>query len=334
MQHSPDAGSHDGISGRSGEPSGYRPRLRVSKTYFPGAKTFFYYRGDNKPEFIYANRDVTREGAGTARLLWLFLFIPILAIVIFGLFSTVVKIPGKVTGYKDLSIRIDDRADVLSDSEEENLADKFEVFQYKTGITPALITVNDEDWIRNYDELEHYAYDLYVNTFEDEYHWLFVYSQPKVTDAGSDDWFWEGIQGDQTDGILTARKTTIFNNSVQRKLLKDDCTVGDAFSEAVNDLNGTVMDAEISLLKIPPFLIAIAIIVFGMFVAIDFHPFRARKFKKMVDCSGEIIKQEACEYCGGIYIVGHHTSCPYCQAPVKPHDFTVDGDGKITGIIK
>ncbi|MBR6959117.1 MAG: hypothetical protein IKH76_01420, partial [Clostridiales bacterium] len=292
------------------------------------------YGSDNKPEFLYANMDVTKVGSGAKGLLWLILFVPLLIFLILGFSKTMFDIPVKLGSYPDTKIVIDDRTGILSPVEEENLRDKFEVFQYKTNITPAMITVNNEDWNKNYTSLENYAYDLYVNTFDDESHWLFVYSQPVNKTSGFVDWYWEGMQGDLTDKILTPGKTTRFNNNVQRKLLKDDYTVGDAFAEAVNELSGTVMEVNVNWFLMPFALIALGIVGLCAFFVIDYHPFRAKKFRKMVDCSGEVIRQEACEYCGGTYVVGHHTSCPYCAAPVRPHDLAVDGEGRITGIIK
>ena len=332
--HSSHHSSHSGSRSRGGSSFSYTPRLRTSKTYFPGARTFFYYNDDNKPEFLYANMDVTKVGSGAMGLLWLIFYVPLVFIFGVGMYVCMFDIPKKLDSYPDTRIIIEDRIGVLSEQEKENLRDKFEVFRYKTNITPALITVNNETWQKNYTILENYAYDLYVNTFDDESHWLFVYSEPETPDPDFNDWYWEGMQGDDTDKVLDAGKTTKFNNNVQRNLLKKDCTVGEAFSEAVNDLSATVMDVHVNWFVLPVFIMVFTVIALSAIGTIDFHPFRAKKFKKMVDCSGEVIKQEACEYCGGTYVVGHHTSCPYCAAPVTPHDYTVDGDGRITGIIK
>ena len=312
----------------------YTPRLKTSKTYFPGAKTFFCYNEDNKPEFLYANKDITKEGSNAKGLLWLILFVPLAILIGAGIFYLMFDIPVKLGPYPDTKLIIDDRAGVLSAKEEDSIRDKFEVFRYKTNITPAIITVNNEDWQGHYTILENYAYDLYVNTFDDECHWLFVYSEPKDKSSGQSDWYWEGMQGTDTDKILTASKTTKFNNNVQRNLLKEDCTTGEAFSEAVNDLSATVMDSNIHWFYIPVALVIFGVIFLCAFHVINYHPIRAKKYRNMIDCSDEIVKQEACEFCGGIYIVGHHTNCPYCQAPVKAHDLTVDGNGRITGIIK
>ena len=59
----------------------------------------------------------------------------------------------------------------------------------------------------------------------------------------------------------------------------------------------------------------------------------SKHYSQAVECPETFVDQEACEYCGGIYIVGLNTSCPHCGAPVKPHDYTVDGNGNITNII-
>ena len=52
----------------------------------------------------------------------------------------------------------------------------FHLFRDKTGVTPAIITVDNREWKGYYNDLENYAYDRYVNMFPDEKHWLIVYS--------------------------------------------------------------------------------------------------------------------------------------------------------------
>ena len=70
--------------------------------------------------------------------------------------------------YSDHEIKIIDEAKVLGDTTE--LYDTLETFHDKSGITPAVITVNNEDWNRQYSDLESYAYDRYLMEFDDEMH--------------------------------------------------------------------------------------------------------------------------------------------------------------------
>ena len=68
--------------------------------------------------------------------------------------------------------------------------------------------------IVKYKDLEKYAYDLYVNTYDDEYHWVIIYSEPKNADPNFNDWYFEGMQGDFTDPILSTSVTRKFNKTV------------------------------------------------------------------------------------------------------------------------
>ena len=70
-----------------------------------------------------------------------------------------------------------------------------------------------------------------------------------------------------------------------------------------------------------------------MLLCTDFHPIREHNYRKAEVVDSKFVDQEACEYCSGIYVVGYHTKCPHCGAPVKPHDFYTDADGNIINIV-
>ena len=75
----------------------------------------------------------------------------------------------------DHTIIIKDEANVIND--EAALKKELERFRDKTGVTPSVVTVHNETWA-NYGRLEEYAYDRYLREFDDEMHWLIVYSEP------------------------------------------------------------------------------------------------------------------------------------------------------------
>ncbi len=104
-------------------------------------------------------------------------------------------------------------------------------FEDETGISPYVLTVYDEDW-KNYDELWEYAYDEYYDLFDDEQHFLIVYSEPEnAAKLDFVDWSWEGIQGDDTDRILTESNMEIFNKDLHDNFLRDNVSVGEAFEK-------------------------------------------------------------------------------------------------------
>ena len=105
-------------------------------------------------------------------------------------------------------------------------------FREKTGITPALTTTS---WVTSMfwpASLEDYAYSDYVTKFKDEKHWLIVYQ--------SKDNF-EGMQGDETDNILTKEVTKKFNYAFHDYLVKDN-TLTESLVKAFDDITPKIMD--------------------------------------------------------------------------------------------
>ena len=123
---------------------------------------------------------------------------------------------------------IEDNIGIIDDMDslEKTLMD----FENITGITPHIITVHDSYWDQDYDDLVGYSYDLYMNHFTDEQHFLIVYSEPDdAENLESADWKWEAMQGDDTDSVLTEFNFVIFQEDLQRKLMNEENSVGEAF---------------------------------------------------------------------------------------------------------
>ena len=109
----------------------------------------------------------------------------------FSMFAEAYHHPHKLPQNYDYKIVVEDKANVLGNTAE--LRNSLVAFYNRTGISPAVITVENSDWQGNYSDLENYAYDLYVNHFADESHWLIVYSTPDgySSSDGFEDWYWE-----------------------------------------------------------------------------------------------------------------------------------------------
>jgi len=323
MPHSSGGGSHGG-GGHGGHGGGHGGGgARSSSRPFTGAKRYVYYSG-KKPHIIYADYDVTKDSTSFALL--------IMGAVMFFIFGFTMLIPAAVAFFPpvkktmeyDTEIIIEDRAQIISESEEDALMEELEEFRNKTGITPAFFTVNNEDWEKEYKNLEKYSYDLYLDEFKDEKHWLIVYSEPEAPDADFNDWYWEGMQGDNTDSILSRKKTEIFNKSFQKNLLKrDKYTVAQALTESFDEFNKVVMERNKDDWKISLVFGIMSLITNGVAVVFIVFGVRSKKQKKTAfECTDEVIRQATCEYCGGIYIVGHHNNCPHCQAQI-PYSYAI-----------
>lgn len=325
MPHSSGGGSHGGGS-HGGSHGGSRRggsrgnSRRVGKNYFAGASRYVYYQ-NHQPVYVYANYDITKKSS-KARLLLLAVYIPFLlavCIMFFGAFHA----PEKLSLPYDMHIVVDDTIGVLDD--ESTVEETLRSFRDKTGIVPAIITVYNEDWQGRYQSLENYAYDLYVNTFTDEQHWLIVYSQPKEAEESFVDWYWEGMQGDDTDAIITQKAANRFNAKLQEGLTANSrYTVSEAFVYAFEDTTSSIMESYINWGEIVVALGVGLFIALHMYLMVFFDPGNKKEYQEASPCP-TYVQEETCEYCNGVYVVGTCISCPHCGAPVKPHSYHVDG---------
>ncbi|MDO5559893.1 MAG: TPM domain-containing protein [Oscillospiraceae bacterium] len=239
MPHSSGGGSHSGgfHSGghHSGGHSGSRAP-RISRRPYINSRRFMYYDRYGRQQSIYSTAMPKKQSL-------LSLIITLLIMIPFILISSVMmytaykqtKDAGTLTPLSTFeSTHISDGAGVIDN--DTQLEKTLKNFESTTGICPYIITVSDSDWDQDYGYLEDYAYTLYLENFDDEQHFLIVYSEPdNVIFDNFADWSWEGIQGDDTDPIITEEHFSKFQRDLQKYLTKDDVSVTDAFNTAFSD---------------------------------------------------------------------------------------------------
>ncbi len=320
MPHSSGGGSHGGgshgggFSSGGGSHGGGHSAPPVYNTYHPGTHRYVYYR-HGRPMYYYSSRKV--EDTRTSSIFSLIVSCVLLAIICALIFSSI-KAPHKLSMNYDTEILVKDNIDVLSSSDESELQAALYDFQEQTGITPALVTVDNSVWQPYYTSLENYAYDVYVNTFDDEKHWLFVYSTAQ--NDSFDDWYWEGIQGDDTDSILYSSLLDSFNNNVQKYLTqRTRYTVGQAFAQGIQEATANAQKTHIDFDLLPIIFVLTCYVITMLPGAIrGLSSQEKSKAKRCPDDQAPTSSMEdTCEYCGGVYVHGLHTSCPHCGAPIK-----------------
>ena len=313
MPHSSGGGSHSGGSHSSSSGSGGRSTPSVYRSYHSGTRRFVYYQ-NNRPYYYYSTEKVKEPApwrlpsAIIVLAAYLLLCIPIS--------SLAVITPYKLEMDYDTDIVIADNIDVMNGDEEADLIEKLREFQDITGITPSVLTVDNEEWKPYYESISDYAYDYYVNAFADEAHWLIVYS----TDGGTDfeDWHWEGMQGDSTDNIITSDVSDHFNEVMQKELTaRSRYTVKDAIFDSFSTILPGIMDKHIDW-ELVAALIILSVIVVAFCVSEIYRTIRAKKQSHSYACktAEEQPLEDTCEYCGGVYVHGIHLSCPHCGAPI------------------
>lgn len=219
MPHSSGGGSHSGGShsgsgfSSSSSSSGGSSAKHIKHTSFPGARRYVYYE-NYRPVYVYADYDI-RKGTASGK------FFSILGSAVSLLFGIMLLAmcydkPQKMDTSPSYHCEIKDTAGVIDDM--DKVQNAIVDFYDETGIPVEIMTVNNEDWQGSYSELEYFAYDMYVTEFDDEEHWLVVYSEPASPDPDFNDWYWEGMQGDDTDNIITVDVADDFKDHMQKYL--------------------------------------------------------------------------------------------------------------------
>lgn len=321
MPHSSGGGSHSGGShsgsgfSSSSSSSGGSSAKHIKNTSFPGARRYVYYE-NYRPVYIYADYDI-RKGTASGK------FFSILGSAVSLLFGIMLLAmcydkPQKMDTSPSYSCEIVDCAGVIDDADMVQSA--IDDFYDETGIPVEVMTVNNEDWQGSYSKLEDFAY-VYVNHFADESHWLIVYSTPDgySSSDGFEDWYWEGMQGNDTDDVLTKSVTNSFNDELQKNLTaRTRYTVSSAISTSFDDLTPTVMKSKVNWTMLFTSIAILAFVCLHACLMIGINP-KARKYAKAKPCS-DAAQEKACEYCGYTYVVDTCTECPHCGAPIPPED--------------
>ena len=352
MPHSSGGGSHGGGSHHSsgggsshshssGGGSGGSidfTNTRVSNKPYRFCSTYCYYQ-NNKPVYIYADYGAkdrkTSAGQIIGKIIVWLLICPMFFITFIWMISGCINKPKKLSGKYDNTIIIEDNIDVISKSEEKELKSVLKDFYKKTGIVPAVVTVTNEEWQEDYNSMEAYAFADYLERFNDEKHWLIVYSEPEDPDPDFLDWRWEGMQGNDTDDILTNKKADEFTEELQKGFLKEDTSVGKALITSFENVSAKAMKTEVRVGLLIFSLFPAGIAVFLTIYFFDIHPFKKAKLKKAFKVSNDskLPKEQTCKFCGGIYVVGCHLECPHCGGALEAHDYTVDEQGNVKEVL-
>lgn len=319
MPHSSGGGSfgggfHSGGSfGGGSHGSGSNAPRYSSRPFLGGIPYVFYYHG--APHIIYTDHE---PGKATKAGPFVFIFLTIFLLLPIGVFFVdSYHNPTKLPLAANSTISIIDENDVFDAEEETNLMSVLTGFQDKSGITPYIITLSDKG-IRS---LEDYAFSYYLQSFSDESHWLIAYySEPGTM---KDKYLFEGIQGDDTDGILYDEVLYKFNSTLSYELNDPSLTAGDAFIDAFNAILPTLMDKTFI---VDPGLVVFFVfwdaIVIAAMVGTALSNKKIDQMKKAVKVENpKTLKMKNCPSCGASYYEGTISCCHKCGRPLMDDEF-------------
>lgn len=167
MPHSSGGGSHGGGSHGGSHHSSHshggsgRSSRHVRSTYFPDARRYVYY-DHHRPVYVYADYDIT-EKRSPLRFLMLLFYLPFILFT-FSMFAEAYHHPHKLPQNYDYKIVVEDKANVLGNTAE--LRNSLVAFYNRTGISPAVITVENSDWQGN--DTDDVLTESVTNSFNDE----------------------------------------------------------------------------------------------------------------------------------------------------------------------
>lgn len=328
MPHSFGGGSshggshHSSFSSSSSSSYHSAPKTHIRSSYFPGSRVYVRYV-NRRPTYMYSDGDINSSGVN-----WIAVVV-LIVMVLFGalaLFGSVNK-PTKLTWDDVDSTEVDivDNAGIIDDK--TSLRKCLEDFRDYTGVIPSILTVSNSDWMSSYPDLEQYAYNMYVYQYSDEKHWLIVYSEDSNSYDMFGDWYWEGMQGDDTDGIITESVANAFTDTLHNNFLASNrYTKTQAIVDAFNSIREPAMsmhiDSETAVSSI------IIVLVCSVVCAATIIQGVARKVKyggyewvrNVQMAPNNLPVEDVCKYCDGIYVVGTVLNCPHCGASLPPHN--------------
>ncbi len=301
-------GSHSSSSHRSSGSGG--SGTRISNKPFSGSHKFVYYSKGNV-NYIYSSSKTPPKHLSKAICIFLTLFY--IPFIIAGLSVMLMSYssPQKVKVYSNNLSVITDTIGVIDNKEE--LYKSLEKFRLKTGIPVTILTISNDDWKDYYNSLENYAYEKYLNLFNDEQHWLIVYSED--SDYEHNQWYFEGMQGDNTDNVLSVEYTDKFNKRLTDNLYSMyDEGVSKCFADAFECILPSIMKSRFH----PElFIFGFIFLTFALFHAslmFGLTPNRLRMRKAVLVPEDSSLIQ--CNYCSGSYYLGTTNTCPHCGAPI------------------
>ena len=295
----------------------------TSNTSFVGSRKFRYYR-NGSPVYIYSNQDLTSMEDPKPRWFALIFFIPFIAVFL-SLIIDAFNIPQKpLEAYNPSNVAVIDAADVFSSQEEEQLSTKLKEFCDTTGITTQILTIEPEEWMDN-GSLENYAYHRYYVQFDNEDSWLIVYSEQ---DQGQGEWFWEGIQGDNTIDVMDVFINDFNTELTSQLMLNQIATPETAFIAALNkaEKEFTNQSFSVDIVSIIFTSIGICFILVVAYFSIFFQPKKEYSSEELEevfdnDCNANngSLNSSAqskieCRYCGYVYNDSEDHRCPNCVA--------------------
>lgn len=305
----------------------------MSKRRFPNSTRYRYYDKHNNPQYVYCNYDPSvkpkSSGAQTVYSIVILLFYVPFVIAIGSLLFQSIHIPKPISTNPHSQIIIEDNLNIIKDK--NTLIKELTEFYNATGVTPAVLTVPQDDYYRKYGSMSDFNIEEYYRLFSDEYHWLITYSEQYNIRGELIDWNWEGTIGDDTIDIISYKTCDIMTEKMQSHLQTNDFET--ALIKTFNDIEPECRKIQISTVE---FIIGL---VFGAFIIIHYLLMSGALARNKPKYIQNAVRDDntdnntttssqydiiTCVYCNKTYNATTNERCPFCNAQSFRYNATPD----------
>lgn len=183
---------------------------------------------------MFYGRDTNKQEVPFIVILICAVLVPVLVYYVYDLsYIKEVLPPMKIIGLNQ-TIKIEDNVGLFDEDSTSKIMSSFENFRDKTGITPRMYVVYNDEWQNDYDNFSDYAVNLYNKSVLDSEHWFLVYSVNRDDPEG--DWHWQTVNGYDIYPLVTKYVQHRFTEVFEEGLLDENTSISDAVCKAVDNM--------------------------------------------------------------------------------------------------
>lgn len=313
------SGGGGGGSRRSGGSRSGGSSSRSSKKPFAGSYNRSYYdRRGRYHSYYTTNRDFgTRPGWNIGTLVSLIFITVHMCLMLGGFASGTIQFGSKVDG--DVSrIKVVDKIDLLTDSEEQDVVELFNEVYEKSGM-PVTLYTDDYSWKTHYHSLEVYSEELYYKMGVDEDAMIILFTADEKSGAFWD-WEYDMYCGDDTIKCLSDPSFDKLLDNFQKAMAQQDLkyALDYAWDSVIDELARTSINMNMA-----PVLIMLVGFYGIFYVSIIKSAVQQQAvynyFQSEPQAFNHTVMRSVCPNCGASNAEQRQT-CPYCGAILKVSD--------------
>lgn len=273
-------GGHSFGGGSFGSGKNNHNAPKHSSKPFVGARRYYYFDLYGARRYFYYSAVPQKQSIG-GLIVSMVVAILIFSIFLFALVYAIVPHKLKPSKCEFYPSYVHDESGLFNESDKNYLTESLEKFYKETGVQPYVYVLSYDDVPEifkpvNKNNLHDYAYELYLDTFNDEGHCLILYALNVEYDTG----IWIEMTGDDAQTVFKDDDFKVFQKDLTAKLKVENCNRAIAIADTFTENIDTVMKLETHEIIIFGILVSVFILVM---IVIILSTVRSVKVAKQVN---------------------------------------------------